>query len=356
MQHELPDRLTERSAPRLPRLHHLVATSAQPRREQTRLRRLSRSVVTLEGNEHSTCNCTVVRAAVTGGAGFIGSNLADALVARGDDVTVIDDLSFGSRDNVNAAATFVERDIRDGIDLTGCDVVFHLAAQTDVQTSLRTPVADAEVNVIGTIRVIEAALAAGTKIVFTSTGGAIYGECDGPAPETSPTEPLSPYGIAKLCAEHYLSGWNRIHGTNHVVARLANVFGPRQMSSLEGGVVSIFFDKFAQGEETIIFGDGLQTRDFVYVGDVVSALIAASGHTGGTFNVGTGVETTVRALHDACAAVAGKSQAPRLEDARLGDVRRSVLAVGRAASDLGWRAQVSLEEGLARTWDWASNR
>lgn len=295
-----------------------------------------------------------MRTAVTGGAGFIGSNLVDALVARGDEVVVVDDLSFGKREQVNPAAAFVERDIRDGLDLAGVEVVFHLAAQTDVQTSLRRPADDALVNVVGTVRVVEAAHRAGAQVVFTSTGGAIYGECDGPAPETGPLEPLSPYGIAKLCAEQYLVGWNRIHGARHVVTRLGNVYGPRQESSLEGGVVSVFLDRLARGEETLIFGDGLQTRDFVYVGDVVEALLAAAGHDGGIFNVGTGRETTVLALHEACAGVAGSAAKPRLETARLGDVRRSVLDVTRAAAELGWRARTPLPDGLARTWAWVT--
>ena len=293
-----------------------------------------------------------MRAAVTGGAGFIGSNLVDALVARGDDVVVVDDLSFGRREFLNPAAEFVERDIRDGVELDGVETVFHLAAQTDVQTSVREPATDASANVIGTIMVAEAARRAGAQIVFTSTGGAIYGECDGPAPEGSSRRPLSPYGIAKLCAEEYLAGWNRIHGSSHVVCRLANVYGPRQDSSLEGGVVAIFLERLARGEETIVFGDGLQTRDFVFVGDVVAALLAAAGHDGGVFNVGTGRETTVLALHRACAEVAGREAEPRLEPARLGDVRRSVLDVSLAAAELGFRAQTGLAEGLARTWAW----
>ncbi len=295
-----------------------------------------------------------VKAAVTGGAGFIGSNLVDALVERGDEVVAIDDLSCGHREYVNPAATFVERDIRDGLDLAGVDVVFHLAAQTDVQTSLSRPADDALVNVVGTVRVAEAARSVGARIVFTSTGGAIYGECDGPAPETSPLRPLSPYGIAKLCAEEYLAGWNRIHGTRHVVARLANVYGPRQSASLEGGVVSIFLDRLRGDQETVIFGDGLQTRDFVYVGDVVDALLAAAEHDGGVFNVGTGDETTVMALHEACADVAGSERVPRLEAARLGDVRRSVLDASLAAAELDWGARMPLADGLARTLAWAN--
>ena len=293
-----------------------------------------------------------MRAVVTGGAGFIGSNLVDALLARGDEVVAVDDLSSGRREHVSPGAAFVEADIRDGIDPTGAAVVFHLAAQADVQTSVRRPDHDAAVNVVGTVRVLEAARAAGARVVFSSTGGAIYGECDGPAAETSPTRPVSPYGIAKLCAEEYVRGWNRIHGSGHVVLRFGNVFGPRQSSALEGGVVSIFLERLARGEETLIFGDGLQTRDFVYVGDVVDALLAAAGHEGGVFNVGTGEETSVLDLHRLCAQAAGVEAAPRFEAARLGDARRSVLDVSLAARELGWRARVPLEEGLRRTWEW----
>jgi UDP-glucose 4-epimerase len=293
-----------------------------------------------------------VLAAVTGGAGFIGSNLVDALVDRGDEVVVIDDLSFGNRENVNPGATLVVRSILDGVDLDGFDVCFHLAAQTDVQTSVREPAHDAEVNVVGTVRVAEAALAAGARIVFTSTGGAIYGECDEPAREDAPLRPLSPYGIAKLCAEQYLAGFNRIHGTSNVVARLGNVYGPRQSASLEGGVVSIFFDRLARGEQTLIFGDGLQTRDFVYVGDVVDALLAAAEHEGGVFNVGSGAGTTVLGLHEACAAAAGSGAEPALEPARLGDLRHSSLDVSLAEQELGFRARTALADGLARTWAW----
>jgi UDP-glucose 4-epimerase len=294
-----------------------------------------------------------MRAVVTGGAGFVGSHLADALVARGDEVVVVDDLSSGKREFVNPEATFAEGDIRKGIDATGASVVFHLAAQADVQTSVRRPDHDAAVNVVGTVQVLEAARAAGARVVFTSTGGAIYGECDAPATEDAPRRPLAPYGIAKLCGEEYLLGWNRIHGTGHIVCRLGNVYGPRQDSSLEGGVVSIFLERMLRGEPTAIFGDGLQERDFVYVGDVVAALLAAGAHEGGgVFNVGTGEPETVLDLHRACAAVAGSGAEPRFEAARLGDIRRSALDVTRAADGLGWRSAVGLEEGLGRTWDW----
>ena len=294
-----------------------------------------------------------MHALVTGGAGFIGSNLVDALIERGDDVTIVDDLSFGKRQHLNSQARCIEADIRAGVDLDGVEVVFHLAAQTDVGTSVARPMDDASVNVLGTIRVLEAAREAGVKVAFTSTGGAIYGECDGPAPEDSPRRPLSPYGIAKLCAEEYVGGWNRIHGARHTVVRLANVYGPRQDPSLEGGVVAVFFDRLGRGEETTIFGDGLQTRDFIYVGDVVEALLAAADHDGGVFNIGTGQETTVLDLHRACAGIAGSQQEPQFAPERLGDVRRSVLDVALAERELGWHARTPLEQGLARTWAWA---
>jgi UDP-glucose 4-epimerase len=202
------------------------------------------------------------------------------------------------------------------------------------------------------VRVLAAAHAAGAQVLFASTGGAIYGECPEPAREDVVVEPLSPYGIAKLCGENYIAGWNRIHGTSHVALRFANVYGPRQDSSLEGGVVSIFLERMARGEETIVFGDGAQTRDFVYVGDVVDALLAAVGRSGGPYNVGTGQETTILDLHRACARVANDDNEPTFEDERLGDVRRSVLDVSKIERELGWRARTSLDEGLEQTWTW----
>jgi UDP-glucose 4-epimerase len=295
-----------------------------------------------------------VRAVVTGGAGFIGSNLVDALLERGDDVTVVDNLSSGKREFVGASATFQEQDVRDELSFDGADVVFHLAAQADVQTSMQRPEFDAAVNVVGTVRVLEAARAAGAQVVFSSTGGAIYGECPVPAVEDRELEPLSPYGVAKLCGEKYLDGWNRIHGSGHVVLRFANVYGPRQDSGLEGGVVSIFLERMARRDGTTIFGDGSQVRDFVFVGDVVDALLAAAGHEGGIFNVGSGSATSIRELHSACAAVAGAADTPRFEEARLGDVLRSILDVARIEHELGWRAKTPLDEGLRKTWEWTT--
>jgi UDP-glucose 4-epimerase len=296
-----------------------------------------------------------MRAVVTGGAGFIGSNLVDRLVSRGDEVVVVDDLSSGKRENLNAAATFVERDIRDGLELERPDVVFHLAAQADVTTSVARPDYDADVNVVGTVQMLEAARRAGAQVVFASTGGAIYGECEGAAAEDSVLAPLAPYGIAKLCAEEYLAGWNRIHGTGHVALRFGNVFGPRQEPTLEGGVVSIFLERMAHGTPTTIFGDGRQTRDFVFVGDVVAALLASVGHGGGVFNVGTGRETSVLELHRACAAVAGSEAEPEFAAPRLGEVLRSVLDVSRAGRELGWHAATPLDDGLRATWAWVTS-
>jgi UDP-glucose 4-epimerase len=296
-----------------------------------------------------------VRAIVTGGAGFIGSHVADALLAGGDEVHVLDSLVTGSRDKVPAGAQLHVGDIRSEtralFDEVQPELVCHLAAQADVGTSVERPDHDADVNVLGTLRVLEAARAHGAHVVFSSTGGAIYGECDGPAAEDAPRRPVSPYGISKLAGEEYVEGWNRLHGTHHVSLRFANVYGARQEPKLEGGVVAIFLERMAAGEETTIFGDGEQTRDFVYVGDVVQAVLAAAVHAGGVYNVGTGVETSVNELHAACRRVTGSEREPRYEPARQGDARRSVVDPARAERELGWRAERSLEDGLRLTWD-----
>jgi UDP-glucose 4-epimerase len=298
-----------------------------------------------------------VRTVVTGGAGFIGSHVAEALLARGDEVCVVDSLASGKRANVPEGARFEERDIRDGLDdLFGelePEACFHLAAQAKVVTSVERPVYDAEVNVLGTIRVLEAA-AMRTQVVFSSTGGAIYGECERPAREDDPRLPLSPYGTSKLAGEEYLATWNRLHGTAHVALRFANVYGPRQETSLEGGVVAIFLERMARGEETEIYGDGLQSRDLVEVTDVVAAMLASIGQKGGVFNVGTGVATSVVDLHALCRRVSGSDREPRFAEARPGELRRSVLDPGRAERELGWRPQVALEDGLRTTWSWVT--
>src|SRR3954449_5344512 len=253
-----------------------------------------------------------MRAVVTGGAGFIGSNLVDALIERGDAVVVVDNFATGKREYVNPAATLLEHDIREPYEAEA-DVIFHLAAQADVQTSMKRPDYDAAVNVVGTVNVLNAA--GGAQVVFASSGGAGYGECPEPATEDAPFLPLSPYGIAKKCGEEYLAGWNRIHGASHVSMRFANVYGPRQDAGLEGGVVAIFLERLARGDEALIFGDGSQSRDFVYVDDVVDALLATVGRSGGPFNVGTGVDVTVAELLAACAQVAAVEAQPRFEAA-----------------------------------------
>jgi UDP-glucose 4-epimerase len=297
-----------------------------------------------------------VRVVVTGGAGFIGSHVVDALVARGDEVAVVDSLVHGKRENVSAGAELHVRDIRDPLDelfdTVRPNAVFHLAAQADVRVSVESPVDDAAVNVLGTVRILEEARKHGAQVIFSSTGGAIYGECVAAAPETSSREPLSPYGTAKLAGEEYLASFNRLYGMKSVALRYANVYGPRQDPHGEAGVVAIFLGALARGEQATIFGDGLQTRDYVYVGDVARATLQALGADGGVFNVGTGVETSVVDLWRLCAAAAGSDAEARHAEARLGELRRSFLDPELAAHELSFRAMVGLEDGLAATWDW----
>ncbi len=214
---------------------------------------------------------------------------------------------------------------------------------------MEQPAYDAEVNVVGTVNVLEAARAAGAHLVFSSTGGAIYGEVDGPAREDSALLPVSAYGLAKRSAEVYVDGWNRVFGTRHVTLRFANVYGPRQSASLEGGVVAIFLERLAAGEPTTIFGDGSITRDFVHVDDVVRALLAASAHDGGVFNVGTGIETTIADLHRLCEQAVGVDAPPSFAPPRPGDAQRSVLDTELATQDLGFTASVPLAEGIVST-------
>jgi len=296
-----------------------------------------------------------LRAIVTGGAGFIGSHVAEALVARGNEVHVLDSLATGSREKLPSGAELHLGDIRwDAatiFDLVKPELCVHLAAQADVGTSVERPDYDAEVNVLGTVRVLEAARAHGTHLVFSSTGGAIYGECDGPAAEDAPRRPISPYGISKLAGEEYVEGWNRLFGSRHVSLRFANVYGPRQEASLEGGVIAIFLERLAAGEETTIFGDGKQTRDFIYVGDVVRGVLAAADHAGGIYNIGTGIETSVNELHAVCRRVTGIDDEPEYAEARPGEIARSVIDPALAERELGWRAEQSLESGLRLTWE-----
>ena len=297
-----------------------------------------------------------MRAIVTGGAGFIGSHVVDALVARGDEVAVIDSLVHGKNENVPSGAELHVRDIREPLDdifdAVRPEAVFHLAAQADVRVSVEHPVEDAAVNVLGTVRILETARRHGAQVVFSSTGGAIYGECLEPAREDSPCEPLSPYGTAKLAGEEYIRSFNRLYGTRHIALRYGNVYGPRQDPHGEAGVVAIFLGALARGEQAKIFGDGLQTRDYVYVGDVARATTSTLGQDSGVFNVGTGRETSVVELYELCAKVAGSDTPAEHAPARLGELQRSFLDPERAAHELGFSAMVELEDGLRATWDW----
>lgn len=297
---------------------------------------------------------------MTGGAGFIGSHLADALVDAGHRVVVFDDLSTGKRERVPAAARFVEGDLR-SFDLAGllCQeriaAVFHHAAQIDVRKSVEDPVFDAEVNVLGTIRLTQACVEAGARqLLFASSGGAIYGDPEGfAAGEDHPTNPVSPYGTAKLAGEKYLQCL--AHGTPLTVTllRYANVYGPRQDGSGEAGVVGIWMNRLLAGQDAVIYGDGGQSRDFVYVGDVVAANLAAFRRkAAGVFNIGTGVETTVNDLYGHVAAACGSPRPARRQAGKPGEQRRSVLDVALARAALGFTASVTLPEGLRRTAAW----
>jgi UDP-glucose 4-epimerase len=308
-----------------------------------------------------------MRALVTGGAGFIGSNLVDALLARGDEVTVVDDLSTGRRQNLDGAlaagARLVELDIRDAEALAGAateaqpEVVFHLAAQIDVRKSLADPAFDAAVNVGGTANVLEAARGAGLpRVVFVSTGGAIYGEGDGkqlPLVEEAPIEPFSAYGQSKFAAEGYLALYERLYGLSGVSLRLGNVYGPRQDPLGEAGVIAIFCGKLQGGERPTVYGDGKQTRDYIYVGDVVAAALAAvESDATGPINVGTGIETDVLELAARLGELSGaESFEPEFAPPRTGEVQRVSIDPSRAKQELGWQAQTGLEEGLRLTLD-----
>ena len=300
-----------------------------------------------------------MRAVVTGGAGFIGSHVVDALLARGDEVHVLDDLSHGRRENIADGAQLHEGDIRSEAARLFAEatpeVCFHLAAQADVRVSVERPDFDADVNVVGTLRVLEAAREHGTKVVFSSTGGAIYGECDGPATEDHPRNPLAPYGVSKLAGEEYIAAYNRLYGASHVSLRYGNVYGPRQDPHGEAGVVAIFMKLLREGGTPRIFGDGTQTRDYVFVSDVVAATLAASGHDGGVFNVGTGQETSVLDLYERIERAAGIEREPEFADARSGELARSVLDPSLAARELDWTPQHSLDDGLAATWQWIAS-
>lgn len=314
-----------------------------------------------------------MKALVTGGAGFIGSNLVDALLDRGDDVVVLDNLATGRRSNLDSAisrgARLVVEDIRDAglvgslLDQERPEVVFHLAAQMDVRVSAAKPVYDAEVNVIGTINMLEAARLSGARrLVFASTGGAIYGETDVlPTPEGTEINSEAPYGQAKYSAEGYCDLWGRLHGLSAVSLRFGNVYGPRQDPLGEAGVVAIFCGKLRDRDQPTVFGDGLQTRDYIYVDEVVSAaLIASANEATGPFNVGMGKESSVLDLVDVLGRLGremgmispGDRFEPQFAPPRPGEVQRSALDPRKARETLGFEARIELEDGMRRTLEW----
>jgi len=297
-------------------------------------------------------------AVVTGGAGFVGSHVAELLHDRGHDVTVVDDLSSGKRENVPEGCRLLELDITDAAGvhraLDGATFVCHLAAQASVTVSVKEPDRDLAINVAGTLNVCAAAAAAGAPVVFASTGGALYGDnAPIPTPEGSPTEPLAPYGASKLAGEAYVGTWSRLHDAGNVVLRLGNVYGPRQSFDGEAGVVAIFSHCLVHGQSPTVYGDGTQTRDYVYVGDVARAfLLAGESGRAGTYNVGTGIGTSVLELLDSLERSAGVSVERKSEPLRKGELRASALDSSRIRDELGWEPAVGLDEGLAQTFAW----
>ena len=314
-----------------------------------------------------------MHALVTGGAGFIGSTLTDRLLADGHRVTVLDNFSSGSQANLAAAReqhgerlAVIEADIReaaaaDQVRTAAPEVLFHLAAQADVRVSVADPVFDADVNVVGSLNMIEAARAGGArKIVFASSGGTIYGDPEPsslPVDESHPREPVSPYGVAKMVVGHYLEAFRVLHGLDYTALALANVYGPRQDPHGEAGVVAIFAGRLLAGEACTVFGTGEQTRDFVYVDDVVDAFARAADTAPGLLlNIGTGEETSVNRLYRAMADAAGVEAEPVMAEARAGELDRSALDRAKATTELGWTPQVSLDDGVARVLDWFRTR
>ena len=305
---------------------------------------------------------------VTGGAGFIGSNLVDRLIAEGNQVDVVDDLTTGRLHNLSEARSagggvfsFHQLDVRspEVVELIGRrrpEVIFHLAAQADVRVSVQRPVFDAEVNVVGTLRVLEGARAAGTaRIVFAGSGGTLYGALDDdelPVRETAPHRPLSPYGVSKKSAIDYLVCFRELHSLEFCALALANVYGPRQDPHGEAGVVAIFASRMLEGKSATIFGDGSQTRDFVFVDDVVDAMVRAAVRGGGLLlNIGTGKEVSITELHDVMARSCGSQVQPVHAPERPGELLRSALDPARAAIHLGWRPFTSLDSGIEAVFD-----
>lgn len=315
----------------------------------------------------------MARALVTGGAGFIGSHVADRFLAGGYDVEIIDDLSSGRRENVPAASVLHEVSVAspEALDIVrdgSFDVVIHLAAQIDVRKSVTDPVRDATINILGTVGLLEAIRKAAPRcrVVFTSTGGAVYGTfANPPTPETHAKEPESPYAISKLSAEYYLAYYFRLYGLESVVLRFGNVYGPRQDPHGEAGVVSIFCNRLLDGRPLTVFGDGLQTRDYIHVADVVEAawlgatkpLASDAGLDSHAFNIGTAIGTNVLDLASHLQRAAGTSFPLEFAPKRPGEQQESFIAIDKARRVLGWEPRVALPEGLANTYEWfAANR
>jgi UDP-glucose 4-epimerase len=301
-----------------------------------------------------------MRIVVTGGAGFIGSHLVDAFLARGDEVMAIDDLSHGRVELLDLdMVTLHHVSVTDAQAVTNLittftpEVICHLAAQISVRHSMADPAADAETNVIGTVNVLTAAAKVNARVVAASTGGAMYGNGVAlPTPEDLPPGTEAPYGVSKYCAEQYLALFNKLHGSTHVALRLGNVYGPRQDPHGEAGVVAIFCGQAAHDDQPTIYGDGEQTRDYVFVGDIVDAFLAAIHYDGdGVFNVGTGIETSVLDLLEAVSAAVGRHIEPRFAPPRTGEVRRVALDSTRAADTLGWKATTTLRDGIRITYE-----
>ena len=298
-----------------------------------------------------------VKILVTGGAGFIGSHIADAFISQGHDVVIVDNLETGNFENVNKKAAFYLLDIRSKemekvFQMEQIDVVCHQAAQMDVRRSVRDPLFDADVNVKGTLNLLQNAVKYNVKrVLFASTGGAIYGEQDTfPCDETHPTRPVSPYGITKLSVEKYLFFYADTYGLPYTVFRYANVYGPRQNPHGEAGVVAIFSEKLLNGEQPVINGDGRQTRDYVFVGDVVRANLAGlNAPENETFNIGTGIETDVNRIFDLINAETGAKAKEEHGPSKPGEQQRSVISAEKAQSVLGWTPSVSLENGIKQT-------
>jgi UDP-glucose 4-epimerase len=301
-----------------------------------------------------------MRVLVTGGAGFIGSHLVDALAMRGDEVAVVDDMSNGRPGRVPGQAVAHKLSVTDSAALTAVvtdfrpHLICHLAARVDVRTSVSEPADDALINVVGTVNVLEAARVVGARVILGSTGAVIYGR-DAPIPSLEDVLPLpeSPYGVAKNCAEQYVELYNRLHGATLVVLRLANVYGPRQDPAGLAGVVAIFCAQALAGQRPVVYGDGLQTRDFLYVADAVSAFLAAVDRgRPGIWNVGSGAEVSILQLAALISEVSGHPVNPVFAPARPGELRRGALACERARRELGWAQTVSLADGVGRVYQW----